>query len=333
MTTALQAIAIKSRESPRHRFQNLASLLTKGHLMRSWRELNQQAKPGIDGITMSRYREGIADNIDNLHQQLTNKTYRASAIQRVNIPKANGKTRPLGLPTTADKIVQQAVSTIVQTIWEEAFKPFSYGYRPARSAHQAVNSLSMNLRFKPYGYIIEADIKGFFDNMDHDWMMKMLELRIDDKTLLGLIRQWLKARIRQPDGSFEKPTKGTPQGGVISPVLANIYLHYVIDVWFEHVVKPRMKGKCMLIRYADDFVVAFQYYDEAMRFYRTLPKRLGKFGLSLSAEKTRILRFSRFQPGRERQFTFLGFELHWDLKKEGELCLRRRTARDNNAAR
>lgn len=211
MITALQAIAIKSRESPQHRFQNLAGLLTKGHLMQSWRELNQQAKPGIDGITMPRYREGIADNIANLHQQLTHKTYRAAAIQRVNIPKANGKMRPLGLPTTADKIVQQAVSTIVQTIWEEDFKPFSYGYRPDKSAHQAVNSLSMNLRFKPYGYIIEADIKGFFDNMDHDWMMKMLELRIDDKTLLGLIRQWLKARIRQPDGSFEKPTKGTPQ--------------------------------------------------------------------------------------------------------------------------
>lgn len=328
MTTALQAIAIKSRECPQHRFQNLAGLLTKGHLMRSWRELNQQAKPGIDGITLSRYREHLADNIANLHQQLIHKTYRAAAIQRVNIPKANGKLRPLGLPTTADKIVQQAVSTIVQTIWEEDFKPFSYGYRPAKSAHQAVNSLSTNLRFKPYGYIIEADIKGFFDNMDHEWMMKMLELRIDDKVLLGLIRQWLKTRIRQPDGSFEKPTKGTPQGGVISPVLANIYLHYVVDVWFARVVKPRMKGNCMLIRYADDFVVAFQYYDEAMRFYRTLPKRLGKFGLSLSAEKTRILRFSRFQPGRERHFTFLGFELYWDLKKDGELCLRCRTARD-----
>jgi RNA-directed DNA polymerase len=296
--------------------------------MQSWRQLNQHAKPGIDGVTMSRYRENVSENIEHLQLKLKAKTYRASAIQRVNIPKGDGKMRPLGLPTTEDKVVQQAVSTIVQSIWEEDFKPFSYGYRPSKSAHQAVNSLSMNLRFKPYGYIIEADIKGFFDNMSHDWLMKMLELRIDDNALLGLIRQWLKARIRQPDGSFEKPTKGTPQGGVISPVLANIYLHYVVDLWFAHVVKPRMKGNCMLIRYADDFVVAFHYYDDAMRFYRTLPKRLEKFGLSLSAEKTRLMQFNRFRPGRERHFTFLGFEFYWDLGRNGKCSLRRRTARD-----
>lgn len=328
MITALQAIAIKSRESPKHRFQNLAGLLTKGHLMQSWRQLNQHAKPGIDGVTMSHYRENVSENIENLHLKLKGKTYRASAIQRVNIPKGNGKMRPLGLPTAEDKVVQQAVSTLVQSIWEEEFKPFSYGYRPSKSAHQAVNSLRMNLRCRPYGYIVEADIKGFFDNMSHDWLMKMLALRIDDEALLSLIRQWLKARIRQPDGCYEKPEKGTPQGGVISPVLANIYLHYVVDLWFARVVKPRMTGNCMLIRYADDFVVAFQYYDEAMRFYRTLPKRLDKFGLSLSAEKTRIMQFNRFRPGRERHFTFLGFEFYWDLDRNGKCCLRRRTARD-----
>lgn len=156
----------------------------------------------------------------------------------------------------------------------------------------------------------------------------MLALRIDDEAVLSLIRQWLKARIRQPDGRYEKPEKGTPQGGVISPALANIYLHYVLDLWFAQVVKPRMKGNCMLIRYADDFVVAFQYYDDAMRFYRTLPKRLGKFGLSLSAETTRLMQFNRFRPGRERHFTFFGFEFYWDQNRNGKCCLRRRTAQE-----
>lgn len=327
MTTELQAITIKSREAPEHRFQNLAGLLTKDQLVRSWRQLNQHAKPGIDGVTMSNYRENLLDNIQNLQSKLEEKAYRASAIQRVYIPKGNGKTRPLGLPTTQDKVAQQAVSNILQSIWEEEFEPFSYGYRPSKSAHQAINSLNMNLQFRSYGYIVEADIRGFFDNMSHEWLMKMLALRIDDQALLSLISQWLKARIRQPDGCYEKPKKGTPQGGVISPVLANIYLHYVLDLWFAKVVKPRVMGNSMLIRYADDFVVAFQYRRDAVRFYRSLPKRLEKFGLSLSAEKTRLMQFKRFRPGRERHFQFLGFEFYWDQGRNGKGILRRRTAR------
>lgn len=327
MTTELQAITNKARSAQTHRFQNLAGLLTPGLLLRSWGQLNKQAKPGVDGITMPDYGDNLLVNIQNLHSDLRSQAYRTSPIQRVLIPKGNGKTRSLGLPTTEDKLVQQAASNILQSIWEPEFEAFSYGYRPNKSAHQAVNSLNLNLRFKSYGYVVEADIKGFFDNIDHDWLIKMLELRIDDKAFIGLIKQWLKSRVRQLDGSYIKPEKGTPQGGVISPVLANIYLHYALDLWFSKKVKPRMTGNCMLIRYADDFVVAFQYKDDADRFYRVLPKRLSKFGLNIAPEKTRLIKFNQFRPGRERHFNFLGFEFYWDQDKNGKSQLRRRTAR------
>ncbi|MCO1336612.1 reverse transcriptase domain-containing protein, partial [Microbulbifer sp. OS29] len=174
--------------------------------------------------------------------------------------------------------MQQSVAQLLQSIWEQDFLPFSYGYRPRKSAHQAVHSLGLNLQFKGYGYIVEADIKGFFDQLDHGWLLRMLALRIDDKALLALIKQWLKVRVQTLDGKFSKPAAGTPQGGVISPVLANIYLHYALDLWFEKKVKPRMCGRAMLIRYADDFVVAFQLKTDAERFYRVLPQRLNKFG-------------------------------------------------------
>ena len=327
MTTELQAITFKSQKAQRHRFQNLAGLLNPEFLMHSWGQLNKQAKPGVDGVTMPDYGEHLAANIQCLHSKLRTNAYRAQPIQRVLIPKGNGKMRPLGLPTTEDKVVQQAVSNILQSIWEPEFETFSYGYRPNKSAHQAVNSLSLNLRFKGYGYIVEADIKGFFDTIDHEWLVEMLEQRIDDQALMRLIKQWLKSRVRLPDGSHVKPDKGSPQGGVISPVLANIYLHYALDIWFTKKVKPRMAGNCMLVRYADDFVVAFQYLDDAERFYRVLPKRLSKFGLSIAPEKTKLMKFSRFRPGRERHFTFLGFEFYWDRNTKGQTCLRRRTAR------
>ena len=217
--------------------------------------------------------------------------------------------------------------------WEQDFLRNSYGYRPNKSAHQAVQSLHLNLQFKGYGYIVEADIKGFFNNMDHQWLMQMLALRIDDKALLNLINQWLKARIKTPDGKFEKPISGTPQGGVISPVLANIYLHYALDLWFEERVKPRLKGRAMLIRYADDFVVAFQYRTEAQAFYRELPERLKKFNLEVAPEKTHLKCFSRFHPNRQQSFQFLGFEFYWGTDRKDEPRLRRITAPKKHRAK
>ncbi len=189
-----------------------------------------------------------------------------------------------------------------------------------------MHSLTLNLQFRGYGYIVEADIKGFFDNIDHEWLMNMLEQRIDDKAILNLINQWLKARIKSPDSVFTKPTSGSPQGGIISPVLANIYLHYALDLWFEKKVKPRMRGKAMMIRYADDFVCAFQFASDAERFYKVLPKRLKKFNLDVAEEKTSLMRFSRFHVGRKRHFVFLGFEFFCGNDSNGKARFKRQTA-------
>ena len=326
MTTALHTTAFKAQTHPKHRFQNLYGLLNSDLLNQSWGQLNKQSAAGIDGVKPDDFQQRLPENIARLSRELKQKSYRVNDIKRVYIPKADGKQRPLGLPTLDDKVVQQGVSQILQSIWENDFLCNSYGYRPLKSAHQAVHSLQLNLQYSGYGYIVEADIKGFFDNMDHQWLMNMLEQRIDDKALLNLINQWLKARVKTPEGVYEKPTSGTPQGGVISPVLANIYLHYALDLWFEKRIKPRVKGRAMLIRYADDFVVAFQYREDARAFYRELPLRLEKFNLTVAPEKTHLKRFSRFQPGQKRSFQFLGFEFHWDVDRQGEPRLRRRTA-------
>jgi RNA-directed DNA polymerase len=326
MTTTLDNIAFKARTHPKHRFQNLYGLLNTDSLYQSWGELNKHAAPGIDGITISHYQQSLPENINRLSRSLKQKCYRANDIKRIFIPKSNGKQRPLGLPTVEDKLVQQSVSQILQSIWEQDFLRNSYGYRPNKSAHQAVYSLGLNLQFKGYGYIVEADIKGFFDNLDHDWLMQMLKQRIDDKAMLNLINQWLKARIKSPDGVFDKPSSGSPQGGIISPVLANIYLHYALDLWFEKKVKPAMRGRCMMIRYADDFVCAFQFARDAERFYKVLAKRLKKFNLDVAEDKTSLMRFSRFHVGRKRHFVFLGFEFYWGTDANGKARLRRRTA-------
>lgn len=332
MTTELNAIAFKAQTHPKHRFQNLYGQLTASSLFHGWHNLNKSSAAGIDGVNASMYEERLVDNIRTLAKQLEDKSYRVSDVKRVYIPKANGKQRPLGLPTLEDKIVQQSVSDLVQSIWEQDFMRFSYGYRPHKSAHQAVHSLQMNLQYGSYGYIVEADIKGFFDNMDHDWLLEMLALKIEDKAFLNLINQWLKARVIEPSGKVYKPKAGTPQGGVISPVLANIYLHYALDLWFEKVIKPQLQGHAMLIRYADDFVVAFQYKDEAEWFYRELPPRLEKFNLEVAKEKTAIKRFSRFHLTQSSHFEFLGFRLFWEQDFKGEARVRRETSRKKHRA-
>lgn len=332
MTTALDNIAFKAHTHPKHRFQNLYGLLNTDNLYQSWGQLNKQAAPGVDGVTMNDYQQGLVENINRLSQALKHKCYRANDIKRIFIPKTKDKQRPLGLPTIDDKLVQQSVSQILQKIWEQDFLCNSYGYRPNKSAYQAVHSLSLNLQFKGYGYIVEADIKGFFDNLDHEWLMEMLRQRIDDKAILTLINQWLKARIKLPDGALEKSKSGSPQGGVISPVLANIYLHYALDLWFEKKVKPKMQGRCMMIRYADDFVCAFQYRRDAERFYKVLPKRLKRFNLDVAQDKTSLMRFSRFHAGRKRRFVFLGFEFFWGKDFNGKARLRRKTSVEKQKA-
>lgn len=326
MTTELNAIAFKAQTHPKHRFQNLFGTLNAGALHRAWLHLNKKSAAGIDGIDAAQYGQDLLSNLHQLAGQLKENTYRTSDIKRVYIPKANGKLRPLGLPTVEDKIVQQGVADILQSIWEQDFLRNSYGYRSHKSAHQAVHSLQMNLQYGRFGYLVEADIKGFFDNMDHEWLMRMLRQRVDDERLLTLINQWLKARIIEPEGGGHKPQSGTPQGGVISPVLANIYLHYALDIWFEKKIKPHLNGEAMLIRYADDFVVAFQYHNEAKAFYDRLSGRLKTFNLDVAPEKTSMKRFSRFHPGECHAIEFLGFQFYWDTDFSGEARVRRNTA-------
>lgn len=325
--TSLWAISNKARHQKSHRFGNLYRELNAALLRKAWHRLNKSSASGIDKVSAHAYAQNLEANIADLVRRLKSRSYKAKLVRRKYIPKANGKQRPLGIPAVEDKLLQTAVSMLLEAIYEQDFQKFSFGYRPKVGARDAVQALGFNLQYRPFGYVVEADIRGFFDHLDHTWLKTMLRQRIADEAFIGLINKWLKAGILEPDGTIYYPATGSPQGGVVSPMLANIYLHYVLDLWFEKVVKRYCKGKAMIVRYADDFVVAFQYRAEAEAFYRVLPKRLGKFGLEVAPEKTRLLRFSRFHPSRKRTFVFLGFEYYWDLDWKGERRLKRRTSR------
>jgi RNA-directed DNA polymerase len=325
--TSLGGIAQRAAACEDHRFQNLYGLLDAGFLWQCWDELNKRAASGVDGVTAQAYEVDLLANLENLAERLKTKRYRAKVVRRCYIPKENGGQRPLGIPALEDRLVQLACARILEAIYEQDLLPVSYAYRRGRGAKDAVRDLGFNLQFGRFGYVVEADIKGFFDHLDHAWLLRMLELRVDDRPFLNLIRKWLKAGVLDTDGQILHPVTGTPQGGVISPMLANVYLHHALDLWFEHVVKPRCRGQALLIRYADDYVCAFQHRSDARRFFEVMPQRLEKFGLQVAPEKTRILRFSRFHPGLRRRFAFLGFELYWDRDRQGDLRVMKRTAR------
>jgi group II intron reverse transcriptase/maturase len=300
-------------------------MLNKSNLTRSFHSMNKRPVSGVDSVSHQEYGLALETNLENLVSRLKEKRYKAKLIKRVYIPKASGGKRPLGLPATEDKILQSTVTEILSGIYETDFLDCSYGYRPERSAHQALHSLYHELKDRTRA-VVEADIKDFFGSIDHEILIKMLEQRIHDKALVGLIRKWLKAGVLEPDGSVVNPASGTPQGGVISPVLGNIYLHYVLDLWVEKVVKPSFRGKVSLIKFADDFVVTFEYENEAKEFMGQLKQRLGKFGLKLSPSKTRMLKFNRFEEDNDR-LEFLGFELSWQRNQKGYKYIAIRTSR------
>ncbi|RLD03063.1 MAG: group II intron reverse transcriptase/maturase [Chloroflexota bacterium] len=312
---------------PDYRFRDLSRCINEELLGYSFRKLNKKAASGVDHVTYGGYKENYAAKIEDLIGRLKRGGYRAKLVKRKHIPKGAGKTRPLGIPVLEDKLLQTAGTEILSAIYEQDFYPFSYGYRPGRGARQAADDLVVRMQFGRFGHVVEADIKGFFNHIDHDKLLEMLARRIDDKRFLRLINKWLKAGILEEDHSIEYPEEGTPQGGSISPILANIYLHNVIDEWFEKVVKPNCKGDAIICRYADDFVCAFQYARDAERFYKALPKRLEKYNLEVAKDKTRILRFSRFQTGLKNRFTFLSYEFYWDTDTQGKPRLFRRTGR------
>jgi RNA-directed DNA polymerase len=324
--TFLRAIAEKASTNKRHRFGGLYRWLNEDVLRRCFFLLRKDAASGVDGITFESYEKELEENLEDLVGRLKRKAYRARLVRRKYIPKGNGKMRPLGIPVLEDKLLQIAVTQILVCIYEMDFLPCSYGYRPGISAHKPLKDLRQELQFGGHNFVVEADIKGFFDNIQWDWLERMLEERIDDGALVNLVGKWLRAGIMEEDGKVIHPQTGTPQGGVISPVLANIYLHYVLDLWFEKVVQPKQQGRCRLIRYADDFVAAFQYRHEAEAFERDLKARLAKFGLEVAADKTKTLRFGRNGGPHNGRFDFLGFEFRWEPDQKGQPCVKQRTA-------
>jgi len=325
--TSLRGIANKAKVSAKHRFQDLYRCLNAPFLMSCWRDLNKNAASGVDGVTAEAYGENLEANIQALAKRVKEKRYRAKLVRRCYIPKENGKERPLGIPALEDKLLQLACAKLLGAIFEADFVDTSYGYRPKRSAKEAIEDLKFNLQFGKYGYIVEADIKGFFDHIDHEWLLRMLRQRIDDAAFLNLIRKWLKAGILDTDGKIIDPETGTPQGGSVSPAMANVYLHFALDLWFQNRVKAHCKGEAFILRYADDFICGFRYEEEAERFYRELPNRMRKFGLAVAPEKTGLIRFSRFHPGMERRLVFRGFETYWMKDEKGAARVEQRTAR------
>lgn len=316
MQTSLHAIAQSAQRDKVKRFRSLYSFLNRVKLKEAYDHLNKRSAPGVDRMTYEEYGKNLEENLIDLETRLKEKRYHAKVVRRVNIPKGNGKTRPLGIPVLEDKLVQWVVREILQTLYEPLFYRFSHGYRPGHSARQAVEELWQELMGK-YRWVVEVDIRSFFDTIDHEWMIKMVEKRVNDKSIIWLIKQWLRAGIMMVDGTVENPEKGTPQGGIVSPILANIYLHYVLDDWYEKHVRLHSVSDVVLVRYADDFVAAFRFKEDADRFYKELPERFAKFGLTLSDEKTRKIRFTRFEKDKSKPFTFLGFIFFWSISHKG----------------
>jgi RNA-directed DNA polymerase len=326
MRTSLRGIAERAKKDSRKKFGNLYGLLNETNLKSCFWQMNRKAAPGVDAIDFETYQSELDSNVIQLTNELKEHKYKAKLVRRHYIPKAGGR-RPLGIPVVSDKLLQSAAANILTAIYEQDFQEFSHGYRRGKSPRRAALELSRSIHRGRFGWIVDADIKGFFDSMDHEWLMKMLEQRIEDKQFLKLIQKWLKAGILEEDGKVVYPVTGTPQGGVISAVLANIYLHYVLDIWFEKVVKPRCRGEAMMMRYADDFVCCFRYKNDAERFYKVLGKRLAKFKLELSNEKTKIIAFTRFETRNSNVFTFLGFEYRWSMSRTGKPLVKMQTSK------
>lgn len=295
---------IKYQLQQGYKLQTIMHYVNKETLIKQHDKQQTGKASGIDGKTKEEYEKNLETNIENLLTRMKRFSYRPKPVRKTYIPKSNGKLRGLGIPCYEDKLVQGAMADVLNEIYEDIFLDFSYGFRPKKNCHQAISQINWILMTKKVNYILDADIKGFFDNIDHDIMMMFLEHEIEDKNFLRYVRRFLKAGILE-DYKYYESDKGTPQGGLISPILANVYLHYVLDNWFN-VIKKNFKGEMYLIRYADDFVVMFQYEDEARKFYNMLVERMHKFKLELAEDKTRILPFGRFK-GTEDEFNFLGF--------------------------
>ncbi|MFZ3207304.1 MAG: group II intron reverse transcriptase/maturase [Geobacteraceae bacterium] len=341
MATKLLRIAEKARKEPGFKFTSLYHLMNEELLRECFKQLRKDAAAGIDDVTKEEYAADLDSNLSNLIDRLHRMAYKPQPVRRAYIPKPGSiKQRPLGIPCLEDKLVQAGLVRILEAVYEQDFITDSYGFRPARSCHEALRALSDSVEGKPVNHIVEVDIKGFFDNVNQEWLMKFLEHRIGDKRIQRMVKRFLKAGVYE-DGSITVSDEGTPQGGVISPLLANIYLHYALDLWFEKVIRPRCIGFARMMRYTDDFVVCFQYELDAVKFRRELGSRLGKFGLEVEPTKTRVVKFGRFavqnakaKGERPETFDFLGLTHYCGTRRDGKgFRMKRKTARKKFTAK
>src|SRR6185295_12064566 len=336
ISTKLERIAQLARQSPTMVLTTLAHHIDAEWLHEAYRRTRKDGATGIDRETAQEFAEGLEERLQSLLERAKTGRYRAPPVRRVHIPKSNGETRPLGIPTFEDKVLQRAVAMVLEAVYEQDFLECSYGFRPGRSAHQALDALREATVSIAGGWVVEVDIRKFFDTIDHEQLRGVLNQRVRDGVILRLIGKWLNAGVME-DGALRSSETGTPQGGVISPLLANIFLHEVLDVWFHQEVQPRLRGRALLVRYADDAVMLFEYEEDARRVLEVLPKRFGRYGLELHPGKTRLVPFKRPDRVKRRDddgpngpgsFDFLGFTIHWGESLAGKWVVRERTAKD-----
>lgn len=331
METKLTRIANIAKERPEERFTALVHLINEESLVACHGELMSGKAPGMDGVTREEYGRNLESNVGKLMARMKRQAYKPQPVRRAWIPKpGKHEKRPLGIPAYEDKLVQMALAKILNAVYEPMFLDCSFGFRPNRSAHDALKILNQYVEKRNINYIVDADIKGFFDHVDHQWLMRFLEHRIADRNLLRLIVRFLKAGVMEA-GIIRNTPEGTPQGGVISPILANVYLHYVLDLWFEKIVRRKCRGQAYIVRYADDFVCCFERHDEAEAFYQALKERLALFNLEIAADKTKIIRFGRHAKDNDQDgpgtFDFLGFTHYCSQGQNGQFRVKRRTSR------
>lgn len=331
ISTKLARIAELARKHPERAFMSLHHVIDVEWLRAAYRRTRKDAAVGVDGQSAEGYARDLEKNLESLLVRFRTGSYRAPPVRRVHIPKGDGRTRPIGVPTFEDKILQRAVAMLLEVIYEQDFHPGSYGFRPGRGAHDALQALWEGLMSIRGGWVLEVDIQSFFDTLDHGALRSFLDERVTDGVVRRAIDKWLKAGVLEA-GAVTHPEEGTPQGGVISPLLANVYLHEVLDRWFEKDVKPRLQGRAFLVRYADDFVIAFARETDARRVMEVLPKRFGRYGLTLHPEKTRLVKFTRPRRddpdgGGPGSFDLLGLTHHWGKSRRGKWVIIRRTMR------
>lgn len=333
MGTKLERISQLSKENPEMVFTSIGHLINKELLMKCHEKMDGDKAVGIDGVTKEEYGRNLEENLDRVVERLKKKSYRPQPARRIEIPKDNGKTRPLSIYCYEDKLVQEALRMVLEAVFEPHFYDEMMGFRPNRSCHMALRKLNEMIEMRPTNYVLDADVKGFFDHIDHEWAVKFIESRIKDPNITRLIRRMLKAGIMR-DIQYEETEEGSGQGSICSPIIANIYMHYILLWWFKEKVKPALRGYAEIIVYADDFVCCFQYREEAEQFYERLKHRMKHFGLELEEDKSRLIEFGR-NAGRQREkdgkkpetFTFLGFTHYCSQSRNGKFRVKRKTSR------